>query len=440
MNDATANLKVVLSATDEASSVFSNFGANALKAGAALTAVGGTIDAVMYDIISKGESAQAQYTQFTSILSNSKGATAAVTQALSDAAEATNALGFASDDSQISLAKFFQETGSTTEAVKANNTAMDLARQYNIDYGTATKLVQEVIAGNTGALTRYGIVLTKTKDPLQNLNNLYGMVAGAAQKFGDTGAGATQALQVSWNNLQETLGETLLPLLSKFLNAITPIILNITKWVTQHQELTKYILIGVGVLGVLLTVLGSILLAAGAMVIAIGAIGGAMVAIVGGAIALLVAGFVTLDTYIVQANVTWTSLWEGMKKIAMDAWNWINSNVIQPMDNAIMNLINKISNSAIGKAAGAVGGAIGSAASFIAGHLAAGGPAMAGSTYLVGEQGPELFTPSTSGSITPNSAMGGMVVNINGGTYLSESVARDIGNSIIQQFKRVSRW
>jgi hypothetical protein len=36
-----------------------------------------------------------------------------------------------------------------------------------------------------------------------------------------------------------------------------------------------------------------------------------------------------------------------------------------------------------------------------------GGPVMSGTTYLVGEQGPELFTPSTSGNITPNHAMGG---------------------------------
>ena len=33
-----------------------------------------------------------------------------------------------------------------------------------------------------------------------------------------------------------------------------------------------------------------------------------------------------------------------------------------------------------------------------------GGPVMAGSSYLVGERGPELFTPGRSGFITPNGA------------------------------------
>ena len=50
---------------------------------------------------------------------------------------------------------------------------------------------------------------------------------------------------------------------------------------------------------------------------------------------------------------------------------------------------------------------------------AMGGPVAGGSTYLVGERGPELFTPGTSGSITPNHAMGGggntITVNVNGG-------------------------
>jgi hypothetical protein len=38
---------------------------------------------------------------------------------------------------------------------------------------------------------------------------------------------------------------------------------------------------------------------------------------------------------------------------------------------------------------------------------ALGGPVMGGSSYLVGEQGAEIFTPSTSGNITPNHALGG---------------------------------
>ena len=55
----------------------------------------------------------------------------------------------------------------------------------------------------------------------------------------------------------------------------------------------------------------------------------------------------------------------------------------------------------------------------ISGTRANGGPVMGGGTYLVGERGPELFTPLSSGSITPNNALGGgganITVNVNGG-------------------------
>jgi len=44
---------------------------------------------------------------------------------------------------------------------------------------------------------------------------------------------------------------------------------------------------------------------------------------------------------------------------------------------------------------------------------AAGGPVTGGSPYVVGEKGPELFVPGTSGNIVPNHAMGGTNVVVN---------------------------
>ena len=53
--------------------------------------------------------------------------------------------------------------------------------------------------------------------------------------------------------------------------------------------------------------------------------------------------------------------------------------------------------------------------------LAEGGPAQAGRPYIVGEEGPELFVPNTSGTVIPNDqitgsggmGVGGTVVNYN---------------------------
>jgi phage-related minor tail protein len=54
----------------------------------------------------------------------------------------------------------------------------------------------------------------------------------------------------------------------------------------------------------------------------------------------------------------------------------------------------------------------------VAGGRAVGGPVMPGATYLVGEQGPELFTPSENGSITANANLAApqrasIVLNVN---------------------------
>jgi hypothetical protein len=65
------------------------------------------------------------------------------------------------------------------------------------------------------------------------------------------------------------------------------------------------------------------------------------------------------------------------------------------------------------------------------GGRANGGPVSAGTTYLVGERGPELFTSATSGTIIPNNAMGGSGTTVNitvNGALDPISTARQIAN------------
>lgn len=56
------------------------------------------------------------------------------------------------------------------------------------------------------------------------------------------------------------------------------------------------------------------------------------------------------------------------------------------------------------------------------GKRAMGGSVLSGKSYLVGERGPEIFTPSGSGNITPNHRMGGGVtINVYGAADSRES-------------------
>ena len=79
------------------------------------------------------------------------------------------------------------------------------------------------------------------------------------------------------------------------------------------------------------------------------------------------------------------------------------------------------------------------------GKRAAGGPVSAHTPYIVGEKGPEMFTPSSSGSITPNHKMGGggsvfnMTFNLNGMTDRTDkrALAKEIAG-LIQQETRLN--
>jgi hypothetical protein len=134
----------------------------------------------------------------------------------------------------------------------------------------------------------------------------------------------------------------------------------------------------------------------------------------------------------------WASVWEGIKSTTTAVTDYIQKKIQK-----IIDLWNKAKD-----IAGSVGGGLkdaGKAVKDAVGSLAGkagGGAVTAGTSYVVGEKGAEVFTPTQNGTIIPNNKLGGgggITVNINGGTYLSEDVAKQIGDKIISQFRRTVR-
>ena len=89
---------------------------------------------------------------------------------------------------------------------------------------------------------------------------------------------------------------------------------------------------------------------------------------------------------------------------------------------------------------------VGATANDLTRHLANGGVAQANKTYMVGERGPELFTPGATGTVTPNHAMGStnIVVNVDAsgsnvegdeeqGRELGRLISVAVQSEIIQQ-------
>jgi hypothetical protein len=114
------------------------------------------------------------------------------------------------------------------------------------------------------------------------------------------------------------------------------------------------------------------------------------------------------------------------KQAGMDAWGAIKTGaetflrVISKIESGINSVIsawNALQNSGIAKAARGIGGAIASftgATSYDVptGTRASGGGVQANKPYLVGERGAEMFTPSTSGTISPSGGGTTIVNNI----------------------------
>ena len=77
--------------------------------------------------------------------------------------------------------------------------------------------------------------------------------------------------------------------------------------------------------------------------------------------------------------------------------------------------------------------------STLGGRRASGGPVAGGSSYLVGEMGPEIFTPAAGGGhITPNKSLGGSNITINVNAGMGANGAQ-IGEQIVTAIKRYER-
>jgi hypothetical protein len=71
---------------------------------------------------------------------------------------------------------------------------------------------------------------------------------------------------------------------------------------------------------------------------------------------------------------------------------------------------------------------------------ASGGPVSSSGSYIVGEMGPELFTPSAGGGrITPNDALGGNTYNITVNAGMGSGNGAALGEAIVSAIKRYER-
>lgn len=347
--------------------------------------------------------------------------------ATQDQVDATEALirkqQFLKGFSDTQLRGAFQRLLSSTKDIgKANDLlslSQDVARGTGKDLETVALAIGKALDGNLGALKRLGVPLDqniiKTKDTtaaLQALTDLYG---GQASAYADTFAGKMATLRQRIDELKEGFGTRLLDSLNNIIPYISRVV-DVLGGTADTSLSNKIKAVRRGLDGE----------GAGTdnLAYSIRAVADAFLKL----FSTLVGG----DS--IDANKNLNNLATALQRVA---------SAINGIADAYGKLDRFTKSSGYQRFLDLVFGPKGQSSPLIplggldvSGARAAGGPVSANRTYLVGERGPELFTPNAGGRITPNGAMGGVTIVMNG-IVDAESARRSIEN-LIQRSQRRS--
>lgn len=133
---------------------------------------------------------------------------------------AQSRLGFDDEDLLTSFDKFNRQVGDVNRALRLNNIAMDVARARNISLEAATTLVTKAQAGQRGALTRLGIEVDKNATKVDLLRALTEKYGGSAEAAANDAATAQERLAVQLENIQERIGQKLLPVVGQLADGL----------------------------------------------------------------------------------------------------------------------------------------------------------------------------------------------------------------------------
>jgi hypothetical protein len=445
------------SGTKEVDGFAGKLGGFAKKAGAAF-AVAGTAAAVYagklaVDGVKAAIADEAAQDKLATTLRNVTGATNNQIKSVEDYITKTSlAYGVTDDDLRPSLERLARATGDVDEAQKLQTIAIDIAAGSGKSLETVTNALAKAQEGNTGALGKLGVGLSNTQLKTLSMDEITKKLADTfenqASVKAETFQGKMDRLKIAFDEGKETVG-------SFILDAITPMVtIFVDKVIPQLAKMADSI--GKDLKDPLNTV-KSVLTD------------------------FVIPAFKNLYNYLIDfvvpffANIFGPAL-KGLKDAFNTVRDAINDNEkdLQPLYTLFKNIsgfvrdylgpaigtVLKAAFNVVGDSIAAViksvsnligffDDVIGKVKEFInliknnplvqglgsvidkvfGGGKAAGGPVNAGTTYLVGERGPELFTPSSSGGIIPNNRLGGggggISITVNGALD-PEGVARQI--------------
>ena len=401
-------------------------GAAFAVAGAAALAYAGVLLKQGVESAIADEQAQAK---LATTLQNVTGATDAQIAAVESQILQTSLLtGLTDDELRPSFERLVRATKDSDAALKLQSIAVDVAAGSGKSLEAVTNAMAKAAEGNTASLAKLGIGLTsaqlKTMDMDAITKQLATTFGGQAAVQADTFAGKMARLKVAFDEGKETIGSFVLdaitPMIDTVVNVVIPAVSQFIDSIGGKEGITSafmafvegakklFIPIFQGIKFAFDQIKNAVMdnkdefaalfeflskyvapLLGGVLKIAIQGIGialGVVIDVVG----KLIGGFQTL-------------------------FGWIG----QVIDR-ITSLINMVRNNA------AVRGIAGLIDSAFGGFRAAGGSVSAGTPYVVGERGAELFVPSSNGTIIPNGGSGSTINITVNGAIDAEGTARTI--------------
>lgn len=387
-------------------------------------------------------------------LENVTGATQSQIKAVEDQILKTSLLtGKTDDELRPSLDRLLRSTKDVEEAQKLQALALDISA----GSGKSLQAVSEALAkahdGNFAALKKLGVPLDdsiiKTKDFDAAQAALAATFEGQSSKQADTFAGKMARLQVAFDEGKETVGSFVLdaitPLVNIIVNNVIPKISELADSIGKNlkpvfEDLSTFFTeVLIPVIQVWWAYITEVVIPS-------------IIATVTPIIEGLREAFSTVAEAIQRNSEKLKPFFDFIKAIASFIVKYLAPALgevlgaafkvvgvflgkaidgfaslvgfITSVVNGIKNIIDLVRNNPIVKG---IGGLIDNV---FGGGRASGGPVSSGTTYLVGEKGPELFTPKTSGAIVPNGALGGgggTVINLTvNGAIDAEGTARTI--------------
>ena len=198
----------------------------------------GDVAGVLMDAAEAAMEDERSVAQLNTTLRNTVPGWQRYTDEIDEATEKALALAFADDEVRASLNTLLPRTRDVSEALRLNALAMDIARAKNMSLQSAAELVGKAYGGQLTALRRAGFAIGDAKDGYTALARVQADVAGQAEAYASTTEGSYKTLQLTIDELVESVGYELLPYIRDLATYVrTEVIPSIDDWTESINNL-----------------------------------------------------------------------------------------------------------------------------------------------------------------------------------------------------------